>query len=181
MAKNKMSNETKVKLIYSGELLIISIVFIVVATLKVLHIMGSNSVMKIVFNVVTLIGGTWMILDFILSLTLKFRRKKTAIIDKILLLPLGFYLITFDIICFAKPAIRDTDTYLYMVVGAFYYLAVIYIFESIYHYFKPIPTILTAIEEIKNAERQDDQPEENLIGESKVIGEVEEEKPEEAK
>ena len=48
MAKEKMPIEKKAKLIYSGELLFISIVFIVISILVLLKILGNK--MLVVYN-----------------------------------------------------------------------------------------------------------------------------------
>ena len=42
MAKEKMSLEKKVKLIYSGELIFFALVFFVIATLEILGIIGKR-------------------------------------------------------------------------------------------------------------------------------------------
>ena len=159
-----MSLEKKTKLIYTLELAFFSVVFFVLATLEVLNIIGRKSVMLDIFNFVTAAGGTWMIVDFFWVLFSKKRRKKNSLIDKALLVPLGIYLITFDIICFAKmPIAQDDDAmnnFRRLMMGiALYYAGVIYVFQSIYHFFHPVPMLIQAIEDAYKAEQEEQEKE----------------------
>ena len=155
MAREKMSFEKKTKLFYSGELIFIAIVFAVIATLEIFGIVGKNEIMMTIFNWVTIFGGAWIIADFIWCLCSKKRRKKNSILDKALLLPLGIYFIVFDSLCFSKQPFVTMEFRRWMMSIAFYYVAVIYIFQGIFHYFHPIPAILEAIEEEKR-EREEE-------------------------
>ena len=87
--KKKMDLFTKAKLIYSCELGIFAIVFIVLAILKATGVMGTNSTRLTVFNWITLFGGTWLMIDFIWAILDKNRRKRIALIDKCIHLPAG--------------------------------------------------------------------------------------------
>ena len=78
MAKEKMSLEKKVKLIYSGELLFFSLLFFVIATLEILGIIGKREIILIIFNWVTIFGGSWMIADFIWLMCSPKRQKKNS-------------------------------------------------------------------------------------------------------
>ena len=153
----KMSVEKRTKLIYSVELIVIAIVFVVIAILEILRVMHFRDWVLIAFNWVTIFGGTWMIVDFVWTLVSKKKRTKSSLLDKCLLLPLGIYLITFDIICFTKQAqgLTLVDTYdfrMYMMTSAFFYIAAVYIFQGIYHYYHPIPMMVKAIQEAQEAE-----------------------------
>ena len=152
MEKQKMSIEKKTKLIYSGELLIFAILFLVLATLEVLAVIGKREIMMIIFNWVTMFGGSWMIADFIWLMCSKKRQKKNSIIDKALLVPLGIYLITFDIICFCQLSFVDMAFRRLMMGIAFYYMGANYLFQAIYHWFKPVPSLLEAIQEEEEKE-----------------------------
>ena len=186
MAKEKMSLEKKVKLIYSGELIFFSLVFIVIATLEICGVIGNREIVLIIFNWVTIFGGTWMIADFIWLLCSQKRRKKNAIIDKALLVPAGLYLITFDIICFTGASFVTLPFRRLMMAIVFYYFAVAYIFQGVYHWFKPIPGLLEDVKkeqeeaerekrekELEEAKEKEGEPLENLAEEVK-----EENKPE---
>ena len=157
MVKEKMSTEKKMKLIYSGELILIATVFLVIATLEITRVMHIKDWVAIAFNWVTIFGGLWMIVDFIWVLVSPKRKAKNSLLDKILLLPLSVFLITYDIICFIKQIQQVEIAYdfrLYMMTSAFYYIAVIYMFEGIYHYFRPIPSILIAVQEEEEEARK---------------------------
>ena len=159
MAKEKMSIEKKTKLIYSIELIIIAVIFAVVATLQIVGVLGKNEIMQTVFNWITIFGGAWMIVDFLWILFSKKRRAKNCLLDKILVLPLAIFLITFDIMCFAQLSFVNTRFRQIMLGCAFYYVFVVYLFEGIYHYYKPIPAIIQAIEETKKAEQEQENQE----------------------
>lgn len=147
-----MSIEKKTKLIYSGELMIFAILFAVVATLEVLGIIGKNETMLTIYNWITIFGGTWLIVDFFWVLFSKKRRAKNSLLDKAMLVPLGIYVIAYDILCFAGHPLFGLEynefRRMMMAIG-FYYLAAAYLFQSIFHYFHPIPAIVEAIEEEK--------------------------------
>ena len=177
-----MSLETKTKLIYTLELAFFSVVFFVLATLEVLNIIGRKSVMLDIFNFVTAAGGTWMIVDFFWVLFSKKRRKKNSLIDKALLVPLGIYLITFDIICFTKmPIAQDddaTNSFRRLMMGiVFYYLGAVYIFQGIYHWFRPIPGLLEDIQ--KEQQKAEQEAIENAKANDEVIENTAEEVKEE--
>lgn len=155
-----MSIEKKTKLMYSAEIAFFAIVFFVLATLEVLNIIGKRSFMLDVFNFITCAGGTWMIVDFFWVLFSKKRRAKNSLLDKAMLIPLGIYLITFDIICFCKMPIDSADnatnSFRRLMMGiALYYAGGIYIFQAIYHYFYPVPMLIKAIDDIKKAEEEE--------------------------
>ena len=158
MAKEKMSVEKKTKLIYSGELIIIAVIFAVVATLQIIGVLGKNEVMQKVFNWITIFGGAWLIVDFFWTLLSKKRRAKNCLLDKILVLPLAIFFITFDVMCFAQLSFVNTRFRQIMLGSAFYYVFVVYLFEGIYHYYKPIPMIIQAIEESEKAKEEQDKP-----------------------
>ena len=155
-----MSLEKKTKLIYSGELMLFAILFLVLATLEILNIIGKRPIMLNIFNFVTAAGGTWMIVDFFWVLFSKKRRKKNSLVDKALLIPLGIYLITFDIIVFTRMSAMWKDEsfnqFRRLMMGiAFYYIGGVFLFESIYHYFAPVPTLVEAIQEAYKAEQEE--------------------------
>ena len=92
MAKEKMSLEKKTKLIYSGELMIFAILFLVLATLEILNVIGKKPITLNIFNFVTAAGGAWMIVDFFWVLFSKKRRKKNSLLDKALVVPATIFI-----------------------------------------------------------------------------------------
>ena len=168
---------TKAKLIYSGELLIFAIVFLVLAVLKFTQVMKTNATRLTVFNWITLFGGSWMIADFIWALLDKKRQKRISMIDKCLTLPAGLYLIVYDLYCLIKQPPLTGRACTYGVPIIFTYFFLIYTFQAIYHYKYPVPGLLNAIEEV---EVEDDKVVDNQ--EAVVVDkESSEEKPEEDK
>ena len=159
----------KVKLIYTIELLVFAVIFITIATLKLVRVLPYKELARIIFNWVTIFGGLWIIADFVWLMCSKRRRKKNCVLDKALVLPIGIYIITYDLICLIGPK-RPDMFYIIMVSIVLYYAGVIYIFQAIYHYFRPIPSIVQAIEEVerRNAEAEkEEQAEEEKQDEQK--------------
>ena len=157
--KKKMDFAPKAKLIYSGELLIFAIAFIVIAILKLTNVFKYNEVRATVFNWITIFGGAWVIADMIWALVDKKRQKRICIIDKIIHAPAGIYFITFDLYCLiAHPGERFYQIGIPIVL---FYLASCYIFESIYHYKHPIPGLLDELEEEKKEDSSLEESEEN--------------------
>ena len=155
--KQKMDDITKAKLIYSIELGVFAVVFLVIAILKFVGVIGVNATRLTVFNWITLFGGSWLVVDFLWALFDKKRQKRVALIDKCIHLPAGLYLVVFDLYCLiAKPAI-DSTICRYATPIVLTYLGLCYAFEAIYHFKYPVPGLLDALEEKPSkAEEQQD-------------------------
>ena len=154
----KLDKETKYKLIYSGELALFAVVFLVFAILKFTKVMGYNETRRIIFNYVTLVGSAWGITDFVWALCSKKRKAKVSLLDKALVLPLVIFIITFDLISLiAKPV--DEKFYIYMIGGAFSYITAIYAFQAVYHFYHPIPGLLDDLEDEEKEENSQEKPE----------------------
>lgn len=153
--KEKMDIETKAKLIYSIELGIFALIFITIAILKATGVIPTNPTRVLIFNWVTLFGGTWLVVDFMWAFLSQKRQKRVSLLDKILHLPAGFYLIAFDIICLLGQ--QKDDFYRYGIPIVLGYLGLCYTFEAIYHFWHPIPGLLDSLkeEEKKEADTQD--------------------------
>ena len=157
----------KTNLAYVIELAVIALIFAVIAILRLTGVWsGTNNVRRAIFHWITIFGGAWTITDFIWALASKRRRKKVCLLDKILNLPLGIYVMTFDIICFATwPEER------FFIVGisiGFIYVAINYTFQAIYHYFKPVPQIIAAAEEVIQKIREEEAKEKALQEQSSL-------------
>ena len=155
--KEKMDIETKAKLIYSIELGIFALIFITIASLKATGVIPTNPTRVLIFNWVTLFGGTWLVVDFMWAFLSQKRQKRVSLLDKVLHLPAGFYLIAFDIICLLGK--QKDDFYRYGIPIVLGYLGLCYTFEAIYHFWHPIPGLLDSLkeEEKKEADTQDAQ------------------------
>ena len=160
----------KYKIIYSVELIVIAIVAIVLGVFFWIEKLGRSDHFPIVYVVLTMTGSTWILVDFIWAMASKKRQARISLIDKIITLPLGLGLLTFDIYSLVNGLNKDTFLSKYVAVF-FLYIAIIYIFEGIYHYFKPVPGLID-IEEI-------DQKIEESIKEPEVVEEIKEEKKDE--
>lgn len=145
---------TKAKLIYSGELALFAIVFIVLAILRITQVIPFDEKRALFFNWITLFGGTWVIADFLWAMLSQKRKKRVSLIDKSIHLPVGFYLISFDLYCLiTKPT--NHDFYRFGISIVLLYLGICYAFEAIYHFYYPVPGLLD-IEE-KSQEVVDEQ------------------------
>ena len=147
----KLSKEAKVKLIYSGELMLFAILFLVFGILKLTGKIGYNDTRRIIFNWITLAGAAWGITDFVWAICSKKRQQRISLIDKILLLPLIIFMVTYDMLCLVGH--KANETFCGLMLGiAFLYISVIYIFQSIYHFYKPIPGLLDDLDEEERKE-----------------------------
>ncbi len=156
----KLNKETKIKLIYSGELLVFAVIFLVFGILKFTSVMGYNATRTLIFNIVTLVGAAWGITDFIWAISSKKRQQRISLLDKILLLPLVIFMVSYDLICLIVKPDPATGFYLYMLGSAFIYVAVVYTFEAIYHFYRPIPGLFDDDEEEdKKEENSQEKPE----------------------
>ena len=163
--KKKMDFATKAKLIYSGELLIIAIVFIVVSILKLTNVFKYNETRSLIFNWITIFGGAWVIADLIWAIVDKKRQKRICLIDKIIHAPAGIYFIAFDLYCLI---VRPGEVFYQRAIPVvLLYLAVCYIFESIYHFKYPIPGLIEEEEEgnINKEDSSNENPSEEINNE----------------
>ena len=152
--KEKMDTMTKAKLIYSIELGIFAVIFLVLAVLRFTGVIPTHELRLKIFNWVTLFGGSWIVVDFFWALLDKKRQKRVAIIDKCIHLPAGLYLIAFDLYCLiAQPAI-ESPICQFGVPIVLTYLGICYAFEAIYHFKYPVPGLLDALEEKPVEEQQ---------------------------
>ena len=156
--KQKLDIETKAKLIYSIELGVFALIFITLAILKATGVIPTNPTRVLIFNWVTLFGGTWLVVDFMWAFLSQKRQKRVSLLDKILHLPAGFYLVAFDIICLLGK--QKDEFYRYGIPIVLGYLGLCYTFEALYHFWHPIPGLLDSLkeEEKKEAATQDAQP-----------------------
>ena len=163
--KNKMPIEKKVKLIYSGELILIALVVLVIGILKLVDIIPTNPTRLLVYNIITIIGGAVLLGDFCWAIFSKKRRPKVSLLDKCLALPAALYLIAFDIVCFIQGASINDRFVVYSIGLVLVYIGAIYIFQGIYHYFHLTPQLLEAIKEEEERELEESKVEEETAPE----------------
>lgn len=164
--KKKMSEETKAKLVYSGELVVIALVAIIIGILKLTNIRPYSNTARNIFNIVTSGGAIFGIYNFISYFVSVKKREKTALIDILTVLPITLFLIGFNIYCFitywpvAEANITDEMKQLYQWLsgGFLIYAGLTFMFQGIYHYFKPIPLLYKILEEANQKAQDEEDP-----------------------
>ena len=183
MAEKKQKDLlTKSKMIYSGELLLFVLVFLVLGILILVEVISIKEWKRIAFSYVTLVGGAWIVADFLWTLLSKKRRAKKPLIDKCLVLPAGLALIAFDIYACAAGLVHadSTDPIFHYVIGIdLLYLSMVYLFEAIYHWYHPIPGFLEGIEKAEREEEEERAKQEAEANKEKPEEPASDEKPEE--
>ena len=160
MEKKKLSDETKIKLVYSVELLVIALVLIVIGVLKYANAIVTKPTRLFVYNILSACCGVWMVAEFIWAMVSPKKRAKTPMLDKIMMLPIGIYILCFDTICFTRKALglEPLEIYIRYSVGTVLtVIGLVYIFQAVYHYYHPVPQVIEAIEETKKARLEEEQ------------------------
>ena len=152
MEKKKLDPVTKVKLILSIEYIIFILLFLVLGILFLLEVIKVADWKRYAFTYVTLAAGIWLTVDFFWTTFSPKRRAKNCLLDKALMLPLGLALIGFDIYAITQGC-AETLPYRYVIGIDFCVLAAIFTFETIYHWFKPIPAVIQAALEDEKKEK----------------------------
>lgn len=160
--KQKMDDLTKMKLVFSGELMIFAIIFFVLGTLRLTNVIGvKEDWRRYIFPIITLAGCTWFVIDLIWAIVSKKHREKSSLLDKSLVIPSSLLVIAFDIYVLIKnPLEVSPEFFRYFTGSLFLYFGAVYVFLSIYHYFKPIKYLVIEYEKLK-AEEEAEQKSEN--------------------
>ncbi len=154
--KKKLDPVIKTKLILQGEYLLISIVFLVLGVLKLVDVYKSSDVRGHIFNIVTLIGGLWAVFDFFWSTFSKKRREKVTYLDKVLALPLGLFLIVYNLISLIVWN-NVAHWYRYGIGFVFIYVFLMLSFEAVYHWFFPTKALLEVLNEEEEERSKSDE------------------------
>lgn len=159
--KKPLDPITKAKLLIQGEYLLISLVFLVMGILKLVGVFVSDpaetsaDVRFKIFNFVTLLGGIWMLVDFIWSTVSPRRRFKVTYLDKVLGLPLALYIIPFDIISLVVWNWGGIPEWNRFGLGVFFIMVFLsYSFQAVYHWFFPTKALLAAVEADEQAKQE---------------------------
>lgn len=148
----------KYKKIFCGELLLFGVIFLVLGILFLTDCIEVKEWKYWVFPILTLLGGTWLIIDLVWMIKSKKRQEKNSFIDKILPLPCAVVVIGFDIYFLINNSLIGDASYDLLfrtVIGtALSYYSLVYLFEGIYHYFKPSKSLIHAFEEDNKKEEQ---------------------------
>ena len=137
MGNKKLDETTKIKLIYSGELLLFSIVFLVLAILQTVGVINFSERFLNIFKFLTLAGVAYFIYDIVTLITNKKKREKACIPDKACTIILPPYILTIDILLIAGNEFVWANPK-YFITPLFFYIAAIYLFQAIYHWFYPL-------------------------------------------
>lgn len=187
MEKKKLDEFTKVKLVYSGELAIFAVVFLVLGILKITGVLGSgNMIKRWILLVLSLAGAVWFVVDLVWAIASKKHRAKVSMIDKIIVMPASIALVAFDIYALVQGVtLVPNEIYSTFYAIIFFYFAGIYIFQAIYHYFYPVPLMQASLENLKvelekleNEEKAEENGENPEKPENDVVeAEIKEEEP----
>lgn len=145
----KLDEVTKIKLIYSGELALFSIIFIVLGILELVGVIAIKEWFLNVFKFLTLAGSAYFIFDFITCFTNKRKREKVCLVDKFSTIIFPPYLITIDVLLLTKNEFVWSNPQ-YFIGPLFIAFACAYIFQAIYHWFYPLKELFEDDEEEKN-------------------------------
>ena len=171
----------KAKRIYCGELLVFALVFLVLGSLFITGVISPAGWKQWTFTIVTLLGGTWLVVDFVWCLASKKRRAKNCLLDKAMVAPMGIAVFVFDIVALCSGWL-DTEVgvtaYRYGIGIPLLYYACAYIFQGVYHYFHPIPAMYEIAAE---EEKERKEAAEKAVAAPAEIPEPKEEKQEETK
>ena len=161
MEKKKLDPVTRIKMYLAIEYGIIVLVFATLGTLFLTEVIKVQEWKRYAFTYVTLIGGAWIVTDFIWTLRSKKRRANSSLLDKCLILPVGLALIGFDIY-FITTGCAESPLYRYVIGTNLCMIALIYAFENAYHGYHPIPGIIEAAlaDEQKPEPKPEEKPEE---------------------
>lgn len=159
-----MADEQKIikrtKLIFLAEYIFIGLVLLTLGLLRILDVIPFNSTRLLVYNIITTVGAAYLIFDFIWVIVSKKKKEKACMLDKILTLIPGLYLVVFNIICFAK-LYDSLGFYQYSVGAVLLYAGLASLFMGIYHHYRPTKQILEAIDEIIQESKKEAETKEN--------------------
>ncbi len=155
MEKQPMEPLKKVKLMLLVEYLIFAALFLVLGVLFLTDVIKVAEWKRYAFTYVTLVGGIWILTDFFWCLFSPKRKAKNSMVDKWIVLPVGFALVSFDIFAITQGC-AESLPYRWFIGIDLCYLAAVYIFESIYHWKRPIPAVIEAALEDEEKKRTDE-------------------------
>lgn len=145
--KKKMDELTKYKLVYSVELAVFAVAFMIIGLLQITHVIILHPFFIQLFNWVTMFGSIWVILDLCWTLRSEKRRKKVSLFDKVTLGIFAIYVFIIDIIMFTNYLKLPRFWYQTLIGDAVFYIGIIYIMQAYWHYRYPVPSIVEAVEQ----------------------------------
>lgn len=140
--ENKNTELYKEKKIYTIELIVFCVIFLVLGILILVDVIPIKGTFRHILIYVSLAGVAWLIADWVWTLISPKRRKKQSLFDKFLVLPSAISVLVFDIITFVQGFDETEQLHETFVGILFVYIAVVYLAMAIYHWFKPHPLLL---------------------------------------
>lgn len=137
MEKKKIDEVTKIKMIYSGELLLFAIVFLVLGILQLADVITISERFLNIFRIVTLLGAAYFIFDIVTTFTNKKKRAKVCLVDKFSTIFVPPYIIVIDILLWTNNEFVWANPK-YFISPLFIALSCVYLFQGIYHWFYPL-------------------------------------------
>lgn len=156
-SKSKIDDLTKAKLVYSGELALFAIAFAVLGSLFLSGVLSTSDWKKWVVLTLGSAGAIWAFVDFFWTLKSAKRRASNCLLDKILVLPSALCSLGFNVFFWIKliPFNSTYDAFFsYFLGGMLLYFTLIYLFQAIYHWFRPLPALLETEKEKGEAEKE---------------------------
>lgn len=151
----KLDELTKAKLIYSGMLLVIGIVAITIGILQLVQIIEIKEWLINVFKFVPFLGLAYFIFDYVTLFTNKKKREKVCLVDKFSLIFIPPFSVTFAILlwCGNNYACNSPQLFIGPLIIT---LGVVYIFQAIYHWFRPLKDLLEDDDDSENKDNQEE-------------------------
>ena len=145
--ENENSDLKKEIKVYTIELLVFSVVFLVLGILILLHVWMIKGTFRKVMVWVSFFCSLILIGTFFWTLFSRKHRKKASLLDKALALPVALAVLGMDIATFIL-GVEETNEFHQTFVGIlFLYIAVVYVIQALYHYRHPVPLLLSALGE----------------------------------
>jgi len=166
MEKKKLDDFTKTKLIYSGELIVIAIVLIIIGILQVCNVMNISETFLNIFKFLAIGGACFFTYDITTTFVNPRKREISCLLDKFTIIIIPPYTLTISIMLFIGNEFVWNNPKLF-IVPLIFYIAAVYIFQGIYHWFFPLKALFEDEEEKKDENVVDTQEPEIVEGEDK--------------
>ena len=139
--------------------------FLVLGILRLTGLRGYNHVARMIFNIVTTAGAIYGIYNFISYYVSSKKRAKTSLVDIWTVLPITLFLIGFNTYCYivvfplseAQVTESIKEICKYCMGGLLVYAGITFLFQAIYHYFKPIPLLYQILKEEEEEKKLEEQ------------------------
>lgn len=152
--RNRTKDQKKAIKIYTIELLVFSLVFVTLGVLMLVGVLGKTTGFRQVFTYVTLAGAALIVGDLIWALASKKRRQRVSLVDKFIIIPAPIAIVILDIFTLVNGVDAMVEIHRLVVGIVFCYIAAVYVFEAVYHYYFPLKELMEAAEEDEEEEEE---------------------------